>query len=193
MSTKTATQTQDETQEARELAEDTTIETVEQGLVPVTPTPLALQDSAGALGVDAGLMAELEGEINTLLKSVSVGEFTSPTSILGRNLTLTDAFPYEITVTENGQRIPKPLIIQVVTDDEGKVMFVAQARNSVRDRFIEIYSKIEQRNALSGRKDRVAFTNVSFQELRNLKPIAGNYPIGLQFTPATKMIPYTSN
>lgn len=131
---------------------------------------------------DASLLSELNADIDAGIKAASVDQFTSPTSLIGVNLNLIDAFPYEMTV--NGE---SEMRVMFVLDREGEVIYVPQNPNSSRDRFVDIYNKVRQANSVSGENRQLTITNVVFNQLEK-GGRSGNKPIMLQFTKDTDKI-----
>lgn len=158
-------------------------ESTEQGLmIPERATPaLALNSDALALGFGAAELAALEGEIQADLKGLSVTKITSPTAIIDKPMSLIDAFDFEIT--DKATKQPKMLVMYVGTlnDNPDEILFIGQAKNSIRGKFVSLYDKIRQRNAVATPKVQMQIPNVFFKVLDHLEKTAGNFPIGLQF------------
>jgi hypothetical protein len=132
---------------------------------------------------DASLLSELNADIDAGIKAASVDQFTSPTSLIGENLNLVDAFPYEMTVAgETEMRV-----MFVLDRGNGELLYVPQNPNSSRDRFVDIYNKVRQANSVSGENRQLTITNVVFNQLEK-GGRSGNKPIMLQFTKDTDKI-----
>lgn len=138
-------------------------------------------------GFDQQFLAELNADIESTLKQLSVDKLTAAGLLKGQKLTLNDAFTYEMTIDGESQL----KVVFVVSDAKGQIYFVAQNPNSNRDRFVTLYDKVRTANAAQGANKALSLTNVSFVELEKGGK-AGNKPIVLSFSPETKQVWYDS-
>lgn len=162
----------------------------ETALAILAPAEIAAQmPPVGFDDFDAGVLADLDAEIDKTLKQISVTEFKGARAFIGQDLTLLDAFPFQMQEDDKqrvGQKITVEKVMLVVADVDGVVHNVMQNANPSRERYIQLYQRIKARNVATGQNVTFSLTHVTFQEVG--RAIAGNKPIILAFTHQTQRL-----
>ena len=167
---------------------NTEAQATEQVTEQTTETGLAVRETQAIAeaqpNAEIGLMlAELQADIESTIKELSVDKLTAAGTLLNKIVTLNDAFSFDMTI--DGETETK--VLYVVSDNEN-TYFVAQNPNANRLKFVTLFDKVRTASAASGNNKQLALTNVRFETLEHSKGKAGNKPIALMFTKDTKQV-----